>query len=618
MARIHRLPSDLADQIAAGEVVERPASVVKELVENALDAGARRIAITVDLGGKRLIRVEDDGEGMEPEDARLAIERHATSKIRRADDLGAIRTLGFRGEALPSIASVSRFTLRTRAKGSEGGTEVTVNAGAVASVREVGAPEGTSIEVADLFYNLPARRKFLKSDTAETTQISRLATQLALAYPEVGFTLTSSGPSTGSGHGRLLLQCPPASCARDRFFQLFGDRPDLVEVRKDAAGLHIEGYIAALGDQGPTRGAQNVFVNRRIVKDRTIAHAIIDAYSVATIKERSPEVHLFLAIAPDRVDVNVHPTKAEVRFLEQSLVHEVLRRALGDALGHGRAPEIQFRLESGQSVLADQPRPMSIPGVMAGALVGNRWSREAGQVESLIPDPRSLIGGPGSSIAGRSSLAGDPGSASVDQGTGDRSAAATDIRPMIPLGQFRDTFIIAIDDEGVAIIDQHVAHERVLFEQITERLTSGRLESQRLLTPILLELSPAQRAALEQHRATLERFGMELEAFGGDSVRLSAVPALLEPAECEATIRALADDLDGLRGAAGAEDALRRIAATTACHAAVKANYPLTLDKMRYILEELRRTAYSSVCPHGRPVVLRLTRREIEKNFQRI
>jgi DNA mismatch repair protein MutL len=588
MAKIHRLPADLANQIAAGEVVERPASVVKELVENALDAGARRIAVTVDLGGKRLIRVEDDGEGMEPEDARLAIERHATSKIQRADDLGAIRTLGFRGEALPSIASVSHFALRTRAKGAQSGTEIKVDAGVLASVREVGAPGGTSIEVADLFYNLPARRKFLKSDTAETTQISRLATQLALAYPEVGFTVTSSG--------RTLLQCPPASSAPDRFFQLFGDRPDLVAVRKDAAGLHIEGYVAALGDQGPTRGVQNVFVNRRIVKDRTIAHAIIDAYSVATIKERSPEVHLFLTIAPDRVDVNVHPAKAEVRFLEQSLVHEVLRRALGDALGQGRATEIQFRLESGAPGAPTEPRPIPIPGVLAGAAVGNRW------VQEPIRDQGFGISDSGSAI----------------QGSEIRDEGFADIRPMIPLGQFRDTFIIAIDDEGVAIIDQHVAHERVLFEQMTERLTSGRLESQRLLTPILLELSAAQRGALDQHRATLERFGMEIEEFGGDSVRLSAVPALLEPADCEATIRALADDLDGLRGAAGAEEALRRIAATMACHAAVKANYPLTLDKMRYILEELRRTAYSSVCPHGRPVVLRLTRREIEKNFQRI
>src|SRR3954468_589307 len=337
MPRIHRLPSDLANQIAAGEVVERPASVVKELVENALDAGATRISVTVEFGGKKLIRVEDNGEGMDPEDARLAIERHATSKIRHADDLGAIRTLGFRGEALPSIASVSHFSLRTRARGAQSGTEIKVNAGEIASVREVGAAEGTCIEVADLFYNLPARRKFLKSDTAEATQVSRLGAQLALGYPEVGFTVTSGG--------RSLLQCPPAATLRDRFFQLFGDRPDLVDVRKEAGGLAIEGFVAALGDQGPVRGAQNVFVNRRIVKDRTIAHAIIEAYSVATIKERSPEVHLFLTIGADRVDVNVHPTKAEVRFLEQSLVHEVLRRALGDALGATRAPEFQFRLE---------------------------------------------------------------------------------------------------------------------------------------------------------------------------------------------------------------------------------------------------------------------------------
>jgi len=593
MSRIHRLPPDLANQIAAGEVVERPASVVKELVENAIDAGATRVAITIDLGGKRLIRVEDDGEGMEPEDARLAIERHATSKIARADDLGAIRTLGFRGEALPSIASVSHFTLRTRARGTQSGTEIKVNAGAIESVREIGAPEGTCIEVADLFYNLPARRKFLKSDVAETTQISRLVTQLALGYPEVGFTLTSSG--------RQLLQAPPAGSLRDRFFHLYGERPDLVELKKDAAGLHIEGFIAALGDQGPVRGSQNVFVNRRIVKDKTIAHAIIESYSVATIKERSPEVHLFIRIAPDRVDVNVHPTKAEVRFLEQSLVHEVLRRALGEALGRGRAPELQFRLEQPLGT-PGEPRPMTIPGVLAGAAVGNRWA-ENGDRGSRFEDR-------GSPSEWLPPLGGSQPSGG--------SHSPADIRPMIPLGQFRDTFIIAVDDEGVAIIDQHVAHERVLFELITERLTSGRLESQRLLTPILLDLSPSQREALRQHAATLERFGMEVEEFGGDSVRLSAVPAVLDPAECEATIRELTENLEGLDGGTRADEALRRIAATMACHAAVKANYPLTLDKMRYILEELRRTAYSSVCPHGRPVVLRLTRREIEKNFQRI
>ena len=600
MAKIQRLPLHLANQIAAGEVVERPASVVKELVENALDANAKRISVTIELGGKKLLRVEDDGDGMEADDARLAIERHATSKIATAEDLGAIRTLGFRGEALPSIASVSHFTLRTRARDEASGTEVKVNGGAVASVREVGAPHGTCIEVADLFYNLPARRKFLKSDTAEATQISRLMTQMALGYPTVGFSLTSAG--FGSGPGRKLLECPPAAGLGERFFQLFGERPDLIEIRKEAGGLRIHGYIAVLGDQGPVRGTQNVFVNRRIVKDRTIAHAISEAYSVATIKERSPEVHLFIEIAPDRVDVNVHPTKAEVRFLEQSLVHEVLRRGLGDALGQGRAPELQFTPFSPPPT---EPRPMTIPGVLADAAVANRWA-----AESLTR---------GADHWAQSTERGAPGSEQTAPGIEPRAPSAEhDVRPMIPLGQFRDTYILAVDDEGIAIIDQHVAHERVLFEQVMEKLTSGRLESQRLLTPIILEMSPAQRHALAVHRATLDRFGMEIEEFGGDSLHLAAVPAILDPAECEAAVRALAEDLEGFDKGSRAEDGLRRIAATMACHAAVKANYPLTFEKMRYILDELRRTAYSSVCPHGRPVILRITRREVEKNFQRI
>ena len=505
MSTIHRLPVHLANQIAAGEVIERPASVVKELVENALDAGARRINIAVELGGKKLIRVEDDGVGMEPEDARLAIERHATSKIASQDDLAAIRTLGFRGEALPSIASVSRFQLRTRLRGSDSGTEVRVEAGAIVSVREVGAPEGTCIEVADLFFNLPARRKFLKSDQAESSQISRLVTQMALGYPEVGFVLTSGG--------RRLLECPPAAGVPERFFQLFGDRPDLIEIHKEAGGLTVHGFVAALGDQGPVRGQQNVFVNRRIVKDRTIAHAITEAYSVATIKERSPEVHLFIQIPPDRVDVNVHPTKAEVRFLEQSLVHEVLRRGLGDALGQGRAPELQLTAIGGPRSRAAADDDSRRPGWRSDRKpLESGARRRAARVRATRDDLRR----PGRS-GGRQR-----------ERLARHGVGPDDVRPMIPLGQFRDTFIIAVDDEGVAIIDQHVAHERVLFEQISEKLTSGRLESQRLLTPLLIDLSPAQRQALAAHRDTLDRFGMEVEEFGGDSLRLSAVPTLLD------------------------------------------------------------------------------------------
>jgi DNA mismatch repair protein MutL len=582
VGKISLLSPELANQIAAGEVVERPASVVKELVENALDAGARRVTIETELGGKRRIRVEDDGDGMEPEDARLSIERHATSKILRADDLGAIRTLGFRGEALPSIASVSHLVIRTRARGLQSGTEIRVNGGTIASAGEVGAPEGTLVEVNDLFYNLPARRKFLKSDAAESAQVSRVVGKLALAYPEIGFALTSGG--------RHVLQCPPAATLRDRFYQLYGERPDLMEIHKEAGGLRLTGYVAALAgqaSQGPTRGPQNLFINRRIVSDRTIAHAIIDAYSVASIKERSPEAHLFIEMAPDAVDVNVHPTKAEVRFRDQSLVHEVVRRALMDGLGQAGAPELQLRPDVAERL----PIAAAIPGVLAGGVYPNRW----------VPDGYSAAGAP----TDPSFAAGTPG-------------VATDIRPMIPLGQFRDTFIIAVDDEGVAIIDQHVAHERVLFERMMERLSAGRLESQRLLVPMILELPASAHEALVGRAAELERLGFEVESFGASTVKVTAVPAILRTEDCAKALVALGEDLEGLDRGAHLQEALRRIAATTACHAAVKANDPLTYEKMAHILAELRATAYSTVCPHGRPVMLRLTRREIEKNFDRI
>jgi len=591
--RIVRLPADLANQIAAGEVVERPASAVKELVENAIDASARRISVAVDLGGKRLIRVDDDGEGMAPEDALLAVERHATSKIASADDLGRITTLGFRGEALPSIASVSHFTLRTRARGAPLGTEVRIEGGGQPAVRDVGMPEGTSVEVADLFYNLPARRKFLKSDTAETTQVSRVVAQLALCYPEVGFTLTSGS--------RRLLQCPPVADLRARLHQLYGERPDLVEVTR-GGDISLRGYVAALADQGPVRGPQHVFVNRRIVRDRTIAHAINEAYSAASIRERSPEVHLFIEMPPDALDVNVHPTKAEVRFREQSHVHEVVRRTLMAALGQGPVPDLRLSAPVAPHEPIAVPLPVGYSGVLP-----SRWAgRDAGAVPGSASMPR-----PSGGIA-----------VDAPQPDGARAApqepGASLYRALMLLGQFRDTYIVAVDEEGIAIIDQHVAHERVLFERILERLSGQRLESQRRLHPLVLELSPAGQQALVSHRGELERLGFEVEEFGPGVVRVSAVPALLTAGDAETAVRALAEDLEGLDRGSTVDEALRRIAATMACHAAVKAHDRLTPEKMAHILSELRQTAYSTVCPHGRPVMLRLSRREIEKNFQRI
>ena len=596
MGKIRQLPPELANQIAAGEVVERPSSVVKELVENAIDAGASRIAILVEMGGKKLIRVEDDGEGMDPADARLALDRHATSKIARAEDLEAIRTMGFRGEALPSIASVAHFVLRSRRREAESGTEIRVNGGIVASVTEVGMAPGTVVEVGDLFYNLPARRKFLKSDVAETTQVSRMATQLALAHPGVGFTLMS-GP-------RQLLRCTPTSGLEERFYQVYGERPDLVPVAKDAAGLRIRGYVAALADQGPTRGAQQYFVNGRIVKDRTIAHAVIDAYAAATARERSPEAHLFVEMPPDTVDVNVHPTKAEVRFRHQPVVHEVVRRAVQDAIGGGGATELRLAPPA-----ATEPGAVNVglPSLLSGWHPAASWhpqgpGAQAGRPAEL-PVPLPGMSGPAAATAGANPAG---------------SLAEIALKPLMPLGQFRSTFIIAVDDDGVAIIDQHVAHERVLYERISARLTAGALESQRLLTPLIMEMPPEARSTLLSHGDELRRCGFEVDDFGATSLRVDAMPALLSREQGTAALKALADDLESLGGAAPVHEHLKNMAATMACHAAVKANDPLTHEKMVHILEELRQTAYSTVCPHGRPVMLRISRREVEKNFQRI
>ena len=499
--------------------------------------------------------------------------------------------MGFRGEALPSIASVSHLRLRTRTRGSSIGVEVQVDGGGQPLITEVGTPEGTTVEVRDLFYNVPARRKFLKSDGAETSHISRALTQRALGNYAVGFALVSGR--------RRLIECPPVASFADRFFQIYGDRADLVEVQKEVAGIRLFGLVAALVEQGPTRGAQHIFVNGRIVKDKTIAHAVHDAYSRASIKPRSPEFHLFLEIPHDRVDVNVHPTKAEVRFLEQSLVHEIVRRGMADALSQNAVPRVL--LEPQRIPTASPQQARSIPGVLVGMESVSRRRSVADAFRETDPVfEHSTVGQVWETTSA-------PG---VDTAAG--TAA------MIPLGQFRDTFIIAIDNDGVVIIDQHVAHERILFEEVMERLTAGTLESQRLLEPLVVELPPAARDALAEHADDLTRLGFEVVMFGGDSIRIVAVPSLLKRASCEGAVRALADDLEGIDCGASVDEALRRIAATTACHAAVKANDRLTTEKMTYLLEELRRTSYSTVCPHGRPVLLRFTRQQLEKSFERI
>ena len=619
MGRIARLSEHLANQIAAGEVVERPASVVKELVENALDAGARRIVVHLELGGKQLIRVEDDGHGMDADDARLAIERHATSKLRTADDLAAITTLGFRGEALPSIASVSHFTLRTRTADALAGTEISVHGGVVISAQDAASSVGTVVDVADLFYNLPARRKFLKADAAEAAQVSKMVTQLALANPQVGFSCTS-GP-------RTLLQCPPVASLRERLYQIYRDRADLVPVDKAAGGLHVTGFVARLAEHGALRGPQHVYVNRRLVRDRTIAHAMLDAYSSASIKERSPEVHLFIEMPPEQVDVNVHPTKAEVRFREPSLVHEVVRRAVMEALGRTGVPELTLTPAPPAPGWGGKPTPL--PGLVSSAVAPNRWAttsvpRVAEDAGAPRVEDLRQAAGDRLAAAALAAMVGTVGAAASSDPTPTASTAAGPLGltsaggPMTPLGQFRDTFILAVDADGIVIIDQHVAHERVLFERVMQRLTAGDLPSQRLLVPLVHEVGRSGVAALADRGDDLRRLGYDIEPFGDEAVHVRAVPALLRTDEAAAALDALADDLEALDRGGKVHDALGRIAALTACHAAVRANDPLTLAQMQHILEELQETAYSTICPHGRPVMLRLTRREIESRFERI
>jgi DNA mismatch repair protein MutL len=377
-----------------------------------------------------------------------------------------------------------------------------------------------------------------------------------------------------------------------------------VAVAKEAGGLRVKGYVAALAEQGPTRGAQQYFVNGRIVKDRTIAHAVIDAYSTAMARERSPEAHLFIEMPPDTVDVNVHPTKAEVRFRHQSLVHEVVRRSVQDAIGGGGAPELRLAPPAAPAAGAVD---VGLPSLLAGWHPGASWNAAGSGAQ---------VGMPGVQAPPPAGMSGPPAASAGGLPVG--SLAEIALKPLIPLGQFRSTFIIAVDDDGVAIIDQHVAHERVLYERISARLMTGALESQRLLTPLIMEMPPEARSALLAHGAELSRCGFEVEEFGPASIRVDAMPALLGRDQGTAALKALSGDLDGLGGAAPVGEHLRNMAATMACHAAVKANDPLTHEKMVHILEELRQTAYSTVCPHGRPVMLRISRREVEKNFQRI
>jgi DNA mismatch repair protein MutL len=671
MGRIRILSDLVANQIAAGEVVERPASVVKELLENSLDAGATRIRIEVEAGGRKLIRIVDNGHGMVKDDALLAFERHATSKLRTSDDLLSIATLGFRGEALPSIASVSRLQLETRVAEEVSGTLVEIAGGNIVRVEEAGLPVGTTITIRDLFFNTPARRKFLKSEQTELSHIAALVTHYALVHPTKHFELHSST--------QALLVAPAVATAADRLFQIFGKEtsnymlPTTAELDFARAGLpepppwkrdaeytapepgylRLTGFVSKPELQKLNRNSIYVFVNQRLIRDKLILHALSEAYRNILPPTSYPVVLLFLDMPPQEVDVNVHPAKTEVRFRQPSFVHDFVRDTVRTTLVQARpAASFATALTSGphgasSSLLIDVS---PLPGAPDGEGVLSRtvfepnaravtFSTDSGphpsadDTESFsapeVKSPTFHLAAPVVPPSpGRFAFSGHSipvgyetnGADAMDGAAGapEQADTLTALSTLKPLGQFRDSFILATNEEGLWIIDQHVAHERVLFEKVLRERDTEQVQRQRLLMPMLIDLLPAQMITFAEIADELDRNGFEAEPFGPRTLAVKAAPVGLEGRELEHLLEEVLAIPDRNRQTENSEARRRRIAASIACHAAIKINQPLDGQKIAWLLDALGKTEHPTACPHGRPIALRYSYKDIQKAFQRI
>jgi DNA mismatch repair protein MutL len=660
MGRIRVLPDQVANKIAAGEVVERPASVVKELLENSLDAGATDVRIEVESGGRRLIRIVDDGCGMLRDDALLAFERHATSKLRDVKDLLSITTLGFRGEALPSIASVSRLLLETRSPEETTGTRIEIAGGKMLRCDEAALGGGTSITVRDLFFNVPARKKFLRTEQTELAHIASLVTHYSLAHPDKTFQL-SSGPME-------LIRVTPVASLRERIYQVFGSQvlEDLVEIGVREKELFIpapsvppsEGIAEYRreADEPPTRlfrllgffsrpqvqkGNRNsiyVFVNGRLIRDRLLLHALSSAYHNLMPAAAYPFALLFLECDAEEVDVNVHPSKTEVRFRHGTFVHDFVRDSLRDRLMESR------------------PAPSFTPGSMASpAQVGAKlpYSEFSQMVEDEPPAGASLHDGTGSKMAepalpdftlrpaaGPSPrldfsappiqvAPGPPPSGKLSRrldAHGEFPAGAippaetslTALSDLRPLGQVHESFIIAAGRDGLWIIDQHVAHERILFEQIMKQRAAGRVETQRLLIPLVLQLTAEQQIDYARIADELNASGFETEPFGVRTIAVKAAPAAVSPADLDKMIYEILEIAETELRDASLDDLRRSICASLSCRAAIKINTRLDTSKMEWLLRALAATDCPMSCPHGRPIAMHYSTREILKAFHRI
>ena len=652
MSRIRILPENVANKIAAGEVVERPASVVKELLENALDAGARSISIEAEAGGKRMIRVTDDGCGMTPDDALLAFERHATSKLRTADDLLSISTLGFRGEALPSIAAVARLLLETRAAEEAEGTRIEFAGGRLVGVKPAGLPAGTTVSVADIFYCVPARRKFLKSETTELSHIASLVTHYALAYPDRQFRLKT--PT------QQIVDCSPVETLAERVYQLFGRQAldELLEIpsaaapvraaitepalepEEHSAELAVRGFVSRPEVQRANRNGIFIFVNRRLVRDRLILHAIHEAYRNIMPPNVFPAVLLFLDLSFEEVDVNVHPSKIEVRFRHPQFVHDFARDSIRHALTSARPIPSFLAAGAAAGAAGDGVPRVAGSAASAGMAQGAAPARavipvavpldgpgiaEAFQLTDapLGPEAQRFHFEPGSAIelvGAVASTVAYAGAAAAPAATsaGAWPAAPADLAELKPLGQVNASFIVAVNGDGLWIIDQHVAHERVLFEQHLRARREGKVGGQRLLVPLVAELSPRQLVIFERIAEELRENGFEVEPIGPRSVAIQAAPAGISSSDAEKLLTEILDGVERENQAISIDSLQAKIAASTSCHAAIKVNMPLDQTKMEWLLGELSKTDAPMSCPHGRPVVLRYSLREIEKAFKRI
>jgi DNA mismatch repair protein MutL len=606
--RIKILPESLTNKIAAGEVVERPASVVKELVENALDSGCGEIIVEIEAGGKRLIKVTDDGPGMSREDALLALERHATSKITADSDLFTLSTLGFRGEALPSIASVSRFTLATREKGRIEGTEIYCEGGKIREVKARGMAEGTVVAVRNLFLNTPARLKFMKSNETEAGHLGDLLTRLAISRPEVRFTYVNDG--------RTVFRALNGDL-RNRLVTLLGNSlaSGLFPVELDADGIRVSGFIA-----GPDLSRSNsshfyTYINSRFIRDKVVQHAILQGYRNFMERGRYPVVVLFIDIPPGEVDVNVHPTKHEVRFREQGKVHDIIHGAVASVL-------------SATPWLRAGTKPLPPPSPNPPTL-GASESRVAEVREALArycPEPenqRILPGTRGEGTGNSCQRSGDRG-----QEEGIRKLLNCNSEFPIPelgnffssltlIGQFNAAYILCQEGTDLLLIDQHAAHERVAFELLKVQFAAGGVETQGLLFPETMELSFRECAALQEHIDNIIRMGFALEPFGGTTWLLKGAPGMLSGGDHQRTLRDILEELMTLGRSRSFADAVEEILARIACHSVVRGQHQLTNAEIRALFARMDTAAFASNCPHGRPVLQRITLGEIEKMFKR-